>query len=208
MASILIVEDDRRIAEDLARTMRQAGHDPIIAIDAESALQQAAKGPDIILLGCQSRDMRDQLIHHLKSRAETIDVPVLPIPDRGDAANCSAETNAWANSVPLHPVYGASLSEAVGAALRGQAELAALRLNQERQRQLIQRIIIEGSDPLVFQTCRRLSLDRLGGRGSLTREVLTWQQIADWAERERLLDRDEALLLRRLPLARSRENFA
>lgn len=215
MAVILIVESDSRVTGDLARAMREAGHAPIIASDARSALQEAMNRPDIILLDLRLPDIPgEELLRRLKSLPETAEIPVLVISGKSEAAAQFGEYgDEWTAGIPIRPVYGARLSTALDAALRSQEErdADALRLTQERQRQLIQRIIVEGPNPLVFQTCRRVSLDRLGGRGSLTREVLTWTQIAEWAERERLVDPEEAHLLRRLPLARpprSREQRA
>jgi DNA-binding response OmpR family regulator len=50
MAAILIVEDDELVAGQMARTLRKAGHVPILAPDARSALDEAVDRPDVILL--------------------------------------------------------------------------------------------------------------------------------------------------------------
>lgn len=209
MAAILIVENDRQVAGHLAHTMREAGHTPIIASDARSALQEAMDCPDIVLFDLGLPDITgEELLQFLKSRPETAQIPVLVITGKREAATQLRESGkAWESEILLKPVSEAQLRQAVDAALVGQQELDAdaLRLAQERQGQLILRLIVEGPDPLVFHTCRRLSLDRLGGRGSLSGEALTWADIAEWAKRERLLDAEEAHLLRRIPLARSRK---
>jgi DNA-binding response OmpR family regulator len=209
MAAILIVENDRQVAGYLAHTMREAGHTPIIASDACSALQGAMDCPDIVLFDLGLPDITgEELLQLLKSRPETAQIPVLVITGKREAATQLRESGkAWKSDILLKPVSEAQLRQAVDAALVGQQELDAdaLRLAQERQGQLVQRLIVEGPDPLVFHTCRRLSLDRLGGRGSLSGEALTWADIAEWAKQERLLDAEEAHLLRRIPLARPRK---
>ncbi len=209
MAAILIVENDRQVAGYLAHTIREAGHTPIIASDARSALQEAMDCPDIVLFDLGLPDITgEELLQLLKSRPETAQIPVLVITGKREAATQLRESGkAWESDILLKPVSEAQLRQAVDAALVGQQELDAdaLRLAQERQGQLVQRLIVEGPDPLVFHTCRRLSLDRLGGRGSLSGEALTWADIAEWAKQERLLDAEEAHLLRRIPLARPRK---
>ena len=209
MAAILIVEADRHRARSLAHTMREAGHTPIIASDSGSALQATPDPVDLVLLDLRAPDpSRKELLQRLKSRPETAQIPVLvlteqwPVVDQvGDPA-----TEPPVNVV-FTPVSGAQLCQAVDAALGPQSApgTAASQPVQERQAQLIERIIVEGPEPLVFHTCRRLSLDRLGGRGSLSGQTLTWGEIAAWARRERLLDAEEEHLLGRIPRSRPRK---
>ncbi len=206
MAAILIVEDDELVAGHVARTVRQAGHRPILASDARSALQEAEGGPDIILLDLGRPDLAgEELLQRLKGRRETAHIPVLVLTGNREAApRLRGSGKGGVADILLTPVSGAELLQAVETALAGQPEPDAetLRQAQERQRQIIQHLIVEGSDPLVFHTCRRLSLDRTKGRGSLAGETLTWGEIAEWAKREGLVDAEQASLLQRIPLAR------
>ncbi len=60
---------------------------------------------------------------------------------------------------------------------------------------LIQRLVEKGSDPLVFQVCRRVDADRTTGPDSLEADLLTWPEIAAWAYGLELLDHAEVTLL-------------
>ena len=203
MATILIVEDDGLVARDMARMLRGAGHSPILASNGRSALVEVAERPDLVLLDLGLPDVPgEELLRHLKNRPETAGIPVLVVTGKTEAAaQLRAAAKEIVADILLKPVSGSQLCQAVDTALAGQPDLDpdALRPTRERQRELIHRLIVEGPDPLVFHICRRLSLDRLGGRGSMAGDALTWAEIAEWARREGLLDVEQALLLRRLP---------
>jgi DNA-binding response OmpR family regulator len=144
----------------------------------------------------------EDLLRHLKSRPETAGIPVVVVTGKTEAAaQLKAAAREIVADILLKPVSGAKLCQAVDTALASQPALGAdaLQPTREMQRDLIHRLIVEGPDPLVFHICRRLSLDRMGGRGSTAADALTWAEIAEWARREGLLDVEQALLLRRLP---------
>jgi CheY-like chemotaxis protein len=203
MATILIVEDDGLVARQMARILRGAGHTPILASDGRSALQEVADRPDMVLLDLGLPDLPgEELLRHLKKRPETAGIPVIVITGRTEAAaQLRATAQEIVTDILLKPVSGSQLCQVVDAALAGQQELDpdGLKPTRERQRDLIQRLIIEGPDPLVFHICRRLSLDRMGGRGSMSADAPTWAEIAEWGKREGLLDAEQARLLRRMP---------
>jgi DNA-binding response OmpR family regulator len=203
MATILIVEDDGLLARHMARILRGAGHTPILASDAGSALQEVADRPDIVLLDLGLPDVPgEELLRHLKNRPETAGIPVLVVTGKTEAAGQLKTTSKEiVSDILLKPVSGSQLCQAVDTALAGQPALDpdALQPTRELQRDLIQRLIVEGPDALVFHICRRLSLDRMGGRGSMAGDALTWADIAEWGKREGLLDAEQAHLLRRLP---------
>src|SRR3990172_2193614 len=115
MAAILIVEDDGLVAGHVARTLRQAGHTPILASDARSALQEAADRPDIILLDLGLPDLPgEELLRRLKSRPETAKIPVLVITGRKEAAAQLRKTEKGnVADILLKPVSSAQLREAV-----------------------------------------------------------------------------------------------
>lgn len=64
-----------------------------------------------------------------------------------------------------------------------------------RCRELIRRLIIEGPDALALQIYRRLDVDRMKCRPLAPGGPPTWPEIAEWAEREGLMDPAEARLL-------------
>lgn len=68
----------------------------------------------------------------------------------------------------------------------------------QREYQLLERLIVEGSEALAFQVCRRLQADRVRLRDPMGVDALTWVEIAEWAMRERLLTAEEAPRLQRL----------
>jgi CheY-like chemotaxis protein len=189
MGAVLIVEDDGLVAGQMGRTLRQAGHMPIIAQDARSALEEAADRPDIVLLDLGLPDLPgEDLLQRLKSRPDTAPIPILTITGKGEGAPQLSQ-----------PAKGRV------AALASHQELDADALGrvQERQGQIIQRLIVEGSDSLAFHACRRLSLDPMKGRGSLAGEGPTWAD-AERAKREGVVNAEEARLLRQIPPARAR----
>lgn len=203
MAAILIAEDDGLVAGQMARTLRKAGHVPILAPDARSALDEAVDRPDVILLDLGLPDPPvKELLERLQSQPDTAHIPVLVITGKREAAAHLREEGRVA-VVPLKPVSGVKLREAVDTILatQGQPDAEALRLDRQRQRELILRLIAEGPGPLVFHISRRLCAGRTSARSSIHAEALTWADIAEWGKREGLLDAEQASLLRRVPLS-------
>jgi len=204
MATVLIVEDDGLVARHMARILRGAGHTPILASDGRSALLEASDRPDLVLLDLGLPDVPgEELLRHLKKRPETAGIPVIVVTGKTEAAaQLKTTSKEIVSDILLKPVSGSQLCQAVDTALAGQLDLDpdALQPTWELQRDLIHRLIVEGPDSLVFHICRRLSLDRMGGRGSMSAAALTWDEIAEWGKREALLDAEQAHLLRRLPL--------
>lgn len=207
MASVLIVEDDWLVARHLAKALRDVGHTPTIAPDAHSALQEVADRPDLVLLDLGLPDLPgEELLPQLRGRPETMQTPVLVITGKKEAAaRLKASGDHGVADVLLKPVSGAQLRQAVDAALAGQPEPDAetLRRIRGRQEQLVKRLIVEGPDPLVFNTARRFSLERTRSRASQAEGALTWGEIAAWAKSEGLVDAEEAALLRRIPATRT-----
>jgi DNA-binding response OmpR family regulator len=209
MAMILIVEDDGLVAGQMARTMRQAGHTPVLARDARSALEEALARPDAILLDLGLPDLPgEELLRLLKGRPETARIPVLVITGKEEAAaRLRGLPRDSVDDILLKPISGAQLREVVDAALAKQRHRGpdALRLARERQREAILRLVVEGSDSLAFHVSRRLCADRMKTGVSRSADALTWEEIAEWGRREGLLDAEQAKLLRRVPLADPRK---
>ena len=207
MAKILIVEDDGLVAQHMAQTLREAGHTPVLAADERSALQEVADRPDVILLDLGLSGLSGEtLLTQLKSHLDIAPIPVLVVAKKRDAAAPLRDfTPGWVVDILPKPVSSAQLRQAVEAVLakhqEGETEETLEKIH-EQQCQLIQRLIVEGSDALVFQTCRRLSSDRTRGRGSRSGDALSWTEITQWAKHEGLLDAEQAKLLRRMPATR------
>jgi len=201
MAAILIVEDDDSLALAEASILRQAGHVPIHAPDARTALQEAADRPDLILLDLRLPDLPgEELLRRLKSRPETAQIPVLVITGYPEAAaQLRAAEEASVVDILLKPFATTRLSQMVESILSESPaqdpEERSLLLH--RQQGIIRRLIEEGPDSLVFHVYRRLRADRVGRRSLTSAEALTWTEIAEWAKREGLLDPEQASVLRR-----------
>jgi DNA-binding response OmpR family regulator len=204
MASVLIVEDDGLVARQMARALRDAGHTPAVASDGRSALQEMADHPDVVLLDLGLPDLPgEKLLNYLRSRPEMAHTPVLVITgERAAAGKLRIPEKDSVSDILLKPVSGAQLCRAVNAALAGHhdPERDARQRIQERQRDLIQRILVKGPDLLAFQVCLRLSTDRRSDGRPVSEEAVTWTEIAERAERETLLSSEEANLLRSIPL--------
>jgi len=213
MAAILIVEGDGVLAQQMARTLRATGHFPIHASDAHSALREAEDRPDVILLDLELSDLPgEELLARLQSQPDTVQTPVLAITWKKEAAAHLREQGGVAD-VLLKPVSGVKLREAVDTILatKEQPDAEALRLDRQRQRELILRLIVKGPDSLVFHISRRICADRTSTGSSNHAETLTWADIADWGRREGLLNAEQASLLRRVPVTsapREREGTA
>lgn len=204
MALILIMGHYGLMAGHMARTLRRAGHTPILAPDARSALQEALDLPDLILLDLDLSDLPGvELLRRLKDQPGTAQIPVLVLSGKPEiAAQLRGGDHGGVASILPKPVSGAQLCQAVDTALQDQRGEGAhaLALARLRHGELIHHLILQGSDPLVFHVCRRLAADRTRNRGPSAAEALTWAEIAEWAKSEGLLDAQQARLLRRLPL--------
>lgn len=76
---VLIVEDDKWLAEQLSRTIKNAGYTTDISFNAPSAIQSIIKQiPDAIILDVLlGASTAFALLHELQSYNETGDIPVI-----------------------------------------------------------------------------------------------------------------------------------
>lgn len=200
MAAILIVEEDAVLAQQMARTLRQIGHFPILAADAQSALRGAEERPDVILLDLELPDLQgEDLLARLQSQPHAVSTPLVAITWKREAAARLREKCGVAD-VLFKPVSGVQLRDMVGNILASQEQPdgEALRLERKQQQDLILRLIAEGPDPLVLHISRRICADRTCARSAHYGETLSWADIANWGRREGLLDAEQASLLRRV----------
>lgn len=205
MARILVVEADGVVARDLAQSLRQAGHLPILAADARSALRETHDRPDAVVIDLWLPDLPgEELLFHLRRQPTTALVPVLVMTGRSESAarlTVTAERNVV--DILHKPVSGSQLCLALNRALGDQptpgthAPYAVWSYQQD----LIRRLIVEGPDTLALQVYRRLCADRTRMKSPRSADAMTWTEITEWAKREGLLDAEQAHLLRRVPLA-------
>jgi DNA-binding response OmpR family regulator len=201
MATILIAEDDELLAWQMACTLCQAGHVSILTQDARAALRAAGERPDGILLDLELPDLSvEELLTELERSAGTAHIPVLIVTEKREAIAQLKEAGRVAE-VLRKPVSGAQLRESIDTLLATQPrpDAQALRLDRPRQRQLIHHLIAHGPHRLAVQISRRLCADRLQGRQPRDEGTLTWKEIADWGQREGLMDAEQTGLLGRMP---------
>ncbi len=208
VAAILVVEEDQVLATQMMRTLRQAGHHPVLASHAQAALREAEGQPDMILLDLELVDGQgEEFLSHLQARPETATIPVLAI-------TCQRETGFRLREQGLiaallrKPLSGVHLRKAIEHLTAGQ-EHGEAETEVERQLALVLRLIFEGPDPLVMGISRCLTADRCGAHDSA--DAPTWGEIAEWGRRAGLLDSGEARLLCGLspkPVLRDREMLA
>ncbi len=119
-----------------------------------------ADRPDVILLDLGLSGLSGEtLLMQLKSHPDIAPVPVLVVTGKREAAaQLRASPPGWVVDILLKPVSSGQLRQAVEAVLARHQEGGTeetLEKIQEQQCQLIQRLIVEGSDSLVLQTCPR-----------------------------------------------------
>jgi PAS domain S-box-containing protein len=109
-ASILIVEDERIIAQDLQQTLLQLGYASCgVAADGEEALVMAREHrPDVVLMDIRIRGALDGIGTAERLRAE-IDVPVVYLTAHADSATLARAKQTGPYGYLLKPVKPAEL---------------------------------------------------------------------------------------------------
>ena len=143
-ATILVVEDEPAIQELVAFTLRQAGHHPIAALNAEEALGIMRNTlPDMILLDWMLPGMSGvALARKLKNDAYTKEVPIIMLTARGDEQDKVTGLETGADDYITKPFSPRELVARIKAVLRRRApqmtndpvEAGGLRLDPESHR--------------------------------------------------------------------------
>jgi two-component system, OmpR family, phosphate regulon response regulator PhoB len=86
MARVLIVEDEKDIVDLLRFNLKQAGHDPVIAMTGEEALAQIVRvRPDLVLLDLMLPDLPGtEVCRRIKGDTRTRQLPVIMVTARGE----------------------------------------------------------------------------------------------------------------------------
>lgn len=210
MATVLIVEDDGLVARQMAQAVRLAGHFPVRAMDARSAIREATARPDVILLDLGLPDASGEtLLDHLHRMPETAQVPVVVVTGKTDrAVYLRNRQPAGLVDVLLKPVNNAKLAETVRSVLEATRSSAAQpprTADEILRHDTITRLIAHGPDRLASQVYRRLCLDRAPAARGNDPEPLDWPEIARWSLLEGLVSEEEAGLIRGTPRTRSSE---
>ncbi len=143
-ATILVVEDEPAIQELVSFTLRQAGHHPIGAHNAEDALGVVRNTlPDLILLDWMLPGMSGvALARKIKGDAYTKDVPIIMLTARGDEQDKVTGLETGADDYITKPFSPRELVARIKAVLRRRApqmtndpvEAGGLRLDPESHR--------------------------------------------------------------------------
>jgi len=143
-ATILVVEDEPAIQELVAFTLRQAGHHPISALNAEDALGIVRNTlPDLILLDWMLPGMSGvMLARKLKNDTYTKEVPIIMLTARGDEQDKVTGLETGADDYITKPFSPRELIARIKAVLRRRApqmtndpvEAGGLRLDPESHR--------------------------------------------------------------------------
>ncbi len=118
---ILVVDDDRVVADLVMFTVRRAGYEAIMASDASSALRRWSEGqPDLILLDINlpgTAQLRDgfAICQHIRSQS---DVPIILLTVRGEENDIVRGLEAGADDYVLKPFSPRQLVARIQAVLR------------------------------------------------------------------------------------------
>ena len=117
MASIVVVEDDHRIREMVARLLADDGHDVETTSTAMAGLERIVKGPtDLVVLDLGLPDLDGtELLRMVRSVSE---VPLIVVTARDDDTEIVRTLDAGADDYLVKPFTGAQLSARVRAVLR------------------------------------------------------------------------------------------
>jgi len=86
MARILVIEDDRDLQQVIDYNLRQAGHEPLLALGGQEGLRLAQeRRPELILLDLMLPDLPGtEVCKALKRDDRTRDIPVVMLTARGE----------------------------------------------------------------------------------------------------------------------------
>jgi DNA-binding response OmpR family regulator len=127
VSHILIVEDDRDIADLIARYMQRAGHTVDVVASGTAALQRiAARAPDVVLLDLMLPGVDGlRVCQTLRASPETAAIPVIMLTARGEEAERIAGLELGADDYVTKPFSPGELVARVAALLRRTAAAAA-----------------------------------------------------------------------------------
>ena len=120
MSYILIVEDDKDIADLIARSLRKAGYATEIAASGTAVLPRVkAAAPDLVLLDIMLPGMDGLLVcQALRAEPSTAAIPIIMLTARGEEAERIAGLELGADDYVTKPFSPRELTARVGALLR------------------------------------------------------------------------------------------
>jgi two-component system phosphate regulon response regulator PhoB len=123
---ILIIEDDRSLAEVLAYNLKQADYEVLLARDGPDGLQQAeVKSPDLVILDLMLPLVDGlEVCRRLRSNAETRDVLILMLTARAEESDQVIGLSLGADDYVTKPFSVKVLLERIKALVRRRAGTA------------------------------------------------------------------------------------
>jgi two-component system phosphate regulon response regulator PhoB len=117
---ILIVEDDRSIADVLDYNLTNSGYETILASDGQDALHQARlKLPDLVILDLMLPILGGlEVCKHLRASAETSQVPIIMLTAKGEETDELVGFSIGADDYVVKPFSVKILLERVKSLLR------------------------------------------------------------------------------------------
>jgi DNA-binding response OmpR family regulator len=118
LAQILIVEDEQRIASFVAKGLRAEGHQPTVATDGPSGLDEAMSGRfDLVVLDIGLPGMDGfEVLHHLRSQGSR--TPVIVLTARDSVTDTVAALDSGADDYMAKPFRFAELMARIRLRLR------------------------------------------------------------------------------------------
>ena len=148
---ILVVEDEVRLAQHISRALTQAGHEPIVVHDGETAMGKTElKRYDLIVLDVMLPGMDGfEVLQHL--RASKIDTRVLILTARGDVSDRVIGLGLGADDYLAKPFAIQELVARVGALGRRFPEEAPIKLQ-------VSDLVLNLIDRKLYRRARRIDL--------------------------------------------------
>ena len=118
---VLVVDDDRVLADLVVFTLRRAGHEAVIANDAASAIRRWTEDkPDLIILdinlpGTPGLEDGFAICKHIRSESDT---PIILLTVRGEEADIVRGLEAGADDYVLKPFSPRQLTARIQAVMR------------------------------------------------------------------------------------------
>lgn len=123
-AKVLIVEDDRALAEVLQYNLNNAGYETITSTDGQDALNQARlRLPDLVVLDLMIPVVDGlEVCKRLRATAETRDTPILMLTAKGEETDQVVGFSVGADDYVIKPFSVKVLLERIKSLLRRRGE--------------------------------------------------------------------------------------
>ncbi|MDE2342429.1 MAG: phosphate regulon transcriptional regulator PhoB [Betaproteobacteria bacterium] len=122
-ASILVVEDESAIQELIALNLTQAGHEPLLAANAQEALEQVRESlPDLVLVDWMLPGLTGvDLVRRLRASERTQNIPIIMLTARAEEADKLMGLESGADDYITKPFSIRELNARIKAVLRRRA---------------------------------------------------------------------------------------